>query len=221
MITTAVNYQALIEALPPGAVTILSSVNWDEYEDLLQEVGEASHLRLTYDNGRLQIMSLSPEHESIAGLLPYLILVLAEELDLNFLSLRSTTFRQRIKSKGTEPDDCYYFKNFKRIAGMKRIDLNTDPPPDLAIEIDICNSPLIKFPVYAAMGVPELWIHDGDEMRFYSLDIDGYAEIPRSQIFPFLDPQTVISFLRKGEEGAVVMAREFRIWVKAQKEKHQ
>lgn len=221
MISTAVNYQTLIDAMPPGAVTILSSVNWKEYEELLEEIGEASHIRLTYDNGRLQIISLSPEHETIAGLIPHLILVLAEELDLNFLSLRSTTFRQKVKSKGTEPDDCYYFENFKRVVGKKRIDLSTDPPPDLAIEIDISNSSLIKFPVYAAMGVPELWVHDGDEMRFYSLEIDDYVEIPHSRIFQFLDPQTVNSFLRKGEEGAVVMAREFRTWVKSQKEKQQ
>ncbi|MDX2041713.1 MAG: Uma2 family endonuclease [Acidobacteriota bacterium] len=216
MIATATDYKALIEMMPPGMVSTLSDVEWEEYEELLEDIGEATHLRLTYDNGRLQIMSLSPEHEGIAGLLPHLILVLAEELGLDFLGLGSTTFKQQLKGKGTEPDDCYYFKNFKKIAGKKRLDLSVDPPPDLAIEIDISNSSRAKFPVYAAMGVPEFWVHDGDEMRFYALDFDRYVEITHSELFPFLTPQTVAFFLRKGEEGAVTMSREFRKWVKAQ-----
>jgi len=221
MIATATDYKAFIDAMPAGTVTILSDVTWEEYEELLDDIGEASHLRLTYDNGRLQVMSVSPEHEGISRLFPSLILVLADELDMNYLSRGSTTFKQPSERKGTEPDDCYYFENFKRISGKKRIDLNVDPPPDLAIEVDITNPSLKKFSIYAAIGVPELWVHEGNEVRFYLLNFDEYVETAHSQLFSFLTPQTLISFLRKGEEeGAMVMAREFRKWVKTEKEKH-
>ncbi len=222
MIATATDYKALIEMMPPGMVSTLSDVEWEEYEELLEDIGEATHLRLTYDNGRLQIMSVSPEHEGISTLFAPLIFVLAEELELNYLSRGSTTFKQRSKKKGTEPDDCYYFENFKRISGKKRIDLSVDPPPDLAIEVDITNLSLKKFSIYAAIGVPELWVHEGDKIRFYVLNFDEYVESATSQLFPFLTPQTVFSFLQKGEEaGAMVMAREFRNWVKAQQGKQQ
>lgn len=222
MIATATDYKTLIESLPVGTVAILPDIDWEEYEELLEDVGEVRHLRLTYDNGRLQIMSVSPEHEGISTLFAPLIFVLAEELELNYLSRGSTTFKQRSKKKGTEPDDCYYFDNFKRISGKKRIDLSVDPPPDLAIEVDITNPSLKKFSIYAAIGVPELWVHEGSEMRFFILNFDEYVESASSQLFPFLTPQTVLSFLQKGEEmGALAMAREFRKWVKAQKEKQQ
>ena len=222
MTATATDYKTLIESLPSGTVTILPDVDWEDYEELLEDLVEASHLRLTYDNGRLQIMSVSPEHEGISTLFSPLIFVLAEELELDYLSRGSTTFKQPSERKATEPDDCYYFDNFKRISGKKRIDLRVDPPPDLVIEVDITHVSLNKFSIYATIGVPELWVHDGDEIRFYILNLDDYVESSSSQLFPFLTPQTVLSFLKKGEEeGATVMGREFRKWVRAQKEKTQ
>ncbi|HMV50635.1 MAG TPA: Uma2 family endonuclease [Blastocatellia bacterium] len=216
------DYLSLTRNLPPGGLVLLPDVAWNEYQALLNRVGEASHLRLSYNNGRLQIMSPSPEHEGIAGLLPPLIYVLAEECRLNYLSRRSTTLQKQGHQKGTEPDDCFYFKNFKLISGKKRIDLNVDPPPELAFEVDITNPSLNKFPIYAAIGVQELWRHTGQAVYFYRLEEGKYLEIDRSDLFPFLTPQDVFSFLSIGEaEGAIVMGAEFREWIKANKEKQQ
>lgn len=220
MIATAANCVRLIEAMPSGTVAILSDVEWEEYEKLLEDIGEARHLRLTYNNGNLQIMTLTLQHQTRSGLIPPLILILAEELDQNFLGLGSATFKHR--NKGTDPDDCYYFKNFKLIAGKKQLDLNTDPPPELAIEIDINNSSSIKFPVYATIGVSELWIQIEDEIRFYILDFDHYVESPNSRLFPLLPAQSLFSFLKKGEEeGAIAMGREFRKWIRTQRKTNQ
>src|SRR6266704_128399 len=151
---TDTDYAALIEAMPPGAVLTLQSIDWDEYEELLRELDERPGVRLTYDHGRLEIMTLSPEHELLAGLFPALILVLAEECGLNYLSYKSTTLRKRKKSRGAEADDCFYFRDFKRIADKKTLDLSVDPPPGLVIEIDISSGSISKFPIYAAVGVP-------------------------------------------------------------------
>jgi Uma2 family endonuclease len=218
MVPTGTDYLTLIEAMPPGTVVTFSDVSWDEYDELLRELDEQPYYRLTYDDGRLEVMTLSPEHESPAALLPHLILVIVEACNLDFLSLRSTTLRKKRKSKGTDPDDCFYFKEFKKIAGKKRLDLSVDPPPDLALEVDITSGSISKFPIYAAVGVPELWRHDGKKMIFYRLNGDEYAEISHSDLFPFLTPDVVLKFLEKGEaEGTLAMVREFRKWVSAHK----
>ncbi len=218
MVPKRIDYLAAIEAMPPGAVLTLDHVSWDEYDELLEELDEQPSYRLAYDNGRLEIMTVSAEHEGPAKLIPSLILILAEELNLNYLSRGSTTLRKRKKAIGKDPDDCYYFKDFKKIAGKKRLDLSVDPPPDLALEVDITHGSLSKFPIYAGVEVPELWRHDGKKMIFYRLFENGYIEIPHSDLFPFLTPDVVLTFLQRGEaEGAIVMVKEFREWVKANK----
>jgi Uma2 family endonuclease len=214
MVPTGTDYLTLIEAMPPGTVVTFSDVSWDEYDELLHELDGQRFYRLTYDDGRLEVMTVSSEHEFPANLLPHLILVLAEELNLDYLSCGSSTLRKKKKSKGTDPDDCFYFKEFKKIAGKKRLDLAVDPPPDLALEVDITSGSISKFPIYAAVGVPELWRHDGKQMIFYRLAGDEYIEIDHSVLFPFLTPGVVLEFLEKGEvEGTVAMVKEFRKWV--------
>jgi Uma2 family endonuclease len=218
MINAGIDYLTLIEALPPGAVLTLNNVAWEEYDALLHELIEQTHLRLTYDQGTLEIMTLSPEHERISDFFPHLILVLAQACRLNFIGCRSTTFRKQQKAKGTEPDDCYYFRDFKRIAGKKTIDLSVDPPPDLVFEVDISHQSISKFPIYASIGVPELWRYAGEKMRFYRLAGEDYVEITRSDLFPFLTPETLRTFLQRGEaEGTVVMVNEFSKWVRKHK----
>jgi Uma2 family endonuclease len=218
MIAAAPDYLKMIRSMPPGAVATLNHVSWAEYEALLEALDEQPRYRLSYDDGRLEIMTTSAEHEMPVGLIPHLILVMAEEMGLNFLSLRSTTLRKQQKAKGSDPDDCYYFKDFKRVAGKKRIDLTVDPPPDLAIEIDVTSRSLSKLPIYAAIGVPEFWRYYRDRVQFYRLADDTYQEVSHSGLFPFLTPEVLLAFLRKGTlEGALPMVKEFRVWVKANK----
>jgi len=218
MVTTETDYLTMIQAMPPGTILTLSNVSWDEYDELLEELKEQPYYRLTYDNGRLEIMTVSAEHEGPAKLIPHLIAVIAEELDIDFLSRGSTTLRKKKKSKGTDPDDCYYFKDYKKISGKKRIDLSVDPPPDLAIEVDVTSGSLSKFPIYAAVGVPELWRYKNEKMKFYRLSGDEYDEITHSDLFPFLTPDVVLEYLQKGEnDGTVAMVKEFRKWGKAHK----
>lgn len=204
---------------PPGSAMILQHVSWEEYERYLHAVDRKVHVRLSYDEGRLEIMSLSPEHELIGGLFPHLIFVLAQECALKFLSLRSTTMRKRPKAKGLEPDDCYYFNNLAAIRQLKRMDMEVTPPPDLALEIDITNPSLSKEPIYAALGVPELWRHTGKSMHFFRLEESGYLEIERSALFSFLTPEAVQKALLQGElTDVTTMAEEFRAWVRAHKQ---
>lgn len=218
MVPTGTEFLPLIESLPPGAVLTLSEVPWQEYDALTEELMGDRTVQLTYDSGRLEIMTLSPEQEKPVHLLPYLIMVLAEACNLDYLSYGSSTIRKRKNAKGTEPDDCFYFGDFKRVSGNRTIDRSVDPPPDLAFEMDITSGSIGKFPIYAALEVPELWRHSGQHPTFYRLAEDGYDEITHSDQFPFLTPDIVFAFLQQGEaEGTIAMIRAFRIWVEANK----
>jgi hypothetical protein len=92
--------------IPSGQRLVLGGVPWQSYERLLRVFADR-HLRITYDRGALEIMSLSPEHERFKCLLSYFILVLIEELAWNMASFGSMTFKRKKRRRALEPDECY------------------------------------------------------------------------------------------------------------------
>ncbi len=208
-----VDHLDVIATLPPGSRIIMPDVSWDEYERLLTQLDDKARFRLSYDHGRLEIMTLSPRHEGFKVLFTHLIAVLTQELDLDWISFGSTTFKAKPSERGTEPDDCFYIRNADQVAGKDEIDLATDPPPDLAIEVDITNPSLNKFPIYQSLGVTELWRHDGEKVQFYRLTEDGYEVMENSDLFPFLPAEVLPKFLHQGRfKGGNTMIRAFRRW---------
>lgn len=123
-------------SVPPGQRVLLHEVSWQEFESILDELGHRS-ARIAYDNGILEITTPLPEHEDDKEIIGDLIKALLEELDIEFRSLGSTTYKNQAMLQGIEPDQCFYIQNESAIRGKKRLDLTVDPPPDLAIEIDI------------------------------------------------------------------------------------
>lgn len=216
MNAVAVGYQATIENLSPEMPLVLKNIGWDEYVRISDEIGQRPGARVTFDQGRLEIMTLSPEHEAPSRLFTHLISVIVEEMGLDYISLGSTTLRLKKISGGLEPDDCYYIGDFSAVAGIKKMDLTVYPPPDLAIEVDISHASHSKFRIYAGLGVKELWLFDGKVLEFHSLAESGYVAIQASGLFPFLTPDELPTFLEKGlNEGIVSMRRAFREWVQA------
>lgn len=212
-------YSDLILSLPAGARLSLEDIGWQEYEDLLAELDEKPHLRLTYDHGDLDIMTLSPEHEGYSRLFTHFIQVLTEETETDFIALGSTTLRDHLVESGVEADDCYYIGEFADVVEKKRLDLSQDPPPDLAVEIDITNRSLGKLPIYALLRVKEVWRFDGSQMRFYLLIGSQYVEQEQSDRFPFLTSEVLKPFLEQGRKrGINAMRRAFRDWVQANKQ---
>jgi Uma2 family endonuclease len=208
----------VLAAWPPGSRIVMPDVPWEEYEHLLTQLPDNAQFRLSYDQGKLEIMTLSPRHEGFKVLFTHLIAVLTQELDWDWISFGSTTFKAAPNERGTEPDDCFYIKNADKVAGKDVLDLATDPPPDLAIEVDITNPSLDKFPIYESLRVAELWRHDGDKVQFYRLTDAGYVAIPTSDLFPFLPADVLPRFLQQGRfKGGNAMIRAFRKWVQANK----
>ncbi len=217
MIAVSTDYLSIINTLPPGATTIFRNVSWEDYETLLDEITDEPHIRISYDDGVLQIMTISTDHEELTVLISIFIRVIEDELRLPIQSYRSATFKKDRKRKGTEPDDCFYIQNADKVIG-KKLDIQTDPPPDLAIEVDLSSPSLLKFPIYAALGVPELWRYKNDDVKFYKLMDEEYEETDRSLAFPFLTSEVLTQFLLRGiTDGQTVAKWAFADWVKVNK----
>jgi Uma2 family endonuclease len=206
-----------VQHTPVGHCLRLSSVDWPTYSRLLRIFAERPGMRLTYDRGELEIMSPLLQHDDGSWFLGDMVFILTEELGLPLKRGGSTTMRRRKRKKGIEADTCYWIANAHRMAGRLRLDLRTDPPPDLAIEVDVTRSSLNRMDIYAALRVPEVWRLDGDVLSFHVLDeADVYQVAAFSRSFPLVTPADLLGFLQMarqaGDENAVT--RQFRAWVR-------
>ena len=209
-----VSHVEFMKEMPEGARLFVSDVPWNDYEYLLGEISENSSVRLSYDQGDLEFMTLSPQHENLKVLFGHFLFVLAELLNKNLIGLGSTTFKLPEAARGTEPDDCYYINRAESIEGKTTIDLSIDPGPDLVVEIDLTHPSLNKLPIYASLDVTEVWRFDGEKMRFYGLKQGQYAEINNSELFPFLTATKLTEFLGEANfRNVIPVVRAFREWV--------
>ena len=196
----------------------LSGISWNTYETLLKELSHR-RLRLTYNRGNLEIMVPSPEHELYKEVLGRFVETLAEELEIRIYPLGATTFK-RPELVGAEPDKCFYIRNLSAVKGKKRIALDRDPPPDLVVEIDITSSSEIRFPVYADLGVPEIWRYDGNSFTVYQLQVREYIPCEQSLAFPNLPITEITNFLQQAMTmDYLELVGSFRRWVKSQIQK--
>lgn len=194
---------------------ILQSVSWDFYERILEEFADSNALHFAYDDGFLEVEVPLFEPESANRILQNLVTTICVEKEINVINAGSTTFCKRAKAKGVEPDTCFYIQNEVKIRGKMDIDLNQDPPPDLVIEIDVRSPSLNKMPIYAALGVSEVWLYKGDKIEFYKLYGEFYQETSDSLVFPMLSSKKATEFLQKGlTESSSKWFKEVREWIK-------
>lgn len=209
--TLTAEYREAIDHLPNGATLVFRDVPWEEYERLVEDLLERPGLRVTYDEGRLEIMSPLPEHEEYKEFILSIARALSEVQGLTLETRGSATWKRKIFRKGTEPDTCFYVANASRIIGRRTIDLESDPPPDVAVEIDITNETLSKFPIYAALGVPEIWRYDGNAAVFYELRGDTYHVVSESRFFAGLAPELLAGALEESKTmGQTAALQNFR-----------
>jgi Uma2 family endonuclease len=202
--------------IPPGQRLWLKNISWQAFEAILDELGDHRGARLAYDNGTLEIMMPLPEQEDDKEIVGDLVKALLEELDIEFRSLGSTTFKHQQIAQGLEPDQCFYIQNKAQIRGKKRIDLAIDPPPDLAIEIDITSR--THPTIYAALKVPELWQFSEGKLQISCLRNDRYTEVAESPNFPNLPLIEIIpKYLEQSKtSGRNSTLKAFRQWIRQQ-----
>src|SRR4028119_2256465 len=200
---------------PAEQRTVLRNISWQTFETLLKETGEDRGSRFAYDCGTLEIMTPLYEHENPKIQFDRFILVLAEKLEIEIKSAGSTTLKRRIANRGIEPDNCYYIQNEIAVRGRQELDLETDLPPDLAIEIDISSSSVNKLGIYSALGVPELWRYNGRVLKFYQLVEREYVECEFSIAFPIVSVTDMSRVIEQSKTtGEIALLKSFRAWVR-------
>ncbi|MEM6501329.1 MAG: Uma2 family endonuclease [Cyanobacteria bacterium P01_C01_bin.89] len=196
---------------------LLQGVSWSTYQGLVCDLAEKPGKRLTYDHQWLEIMTPLPEHEANKRLLGRIVEATTEELGLEIYSLGSTTWSREDLQRGLEPDECYYITSEAQVRGKTDIDLTIDPPPDLAIEIDITSSSLNRLEIYASLGIKEVWRFDGESLFVYVLKGDRYETGAQSTVLPVLNTEKLLETLKGRDRlGENALIRELRRWINQQ-----
>ncbi|NET57186.1 MAG: Uma2 family endonuclease [Symploca sp. SIO2E6] len=196
--------------LSPGSHLLIKEVSWEQYESLLQELGEERCIpRINYSKGILEFMSPLPAHERPHRIIGYIVTAILDAQGRDWEDFGSTTFK-KLKQAGVEPDTCFYINNAKRVKSLQRIDLEIDPPPDLAIEADITSKTTLE--VYEAIRAPEVWIFINNQLKILVLQQSGYVESRISPTFPDLDVVEMIPRLVQDAftQGTSKMLRALR-----------
>jgi len=179
------------EHLPNGATLVIDQVSWDDYVLLLEAFEDRAGLRVSYDCGSLEIMSPSNRHGRYEILIDQLVTAFCEMFEIKCEGYGRATWKRESVAKGIEPDGAFYIRNLDRVIGIEELDLESDPPPDIAVEVDVTRNSLKKFPIYAALGVSEVWRYNGKICRFYALSEGRFVEIPSSNFLPGLTGQMI------------------------------
>ncbi len=196
---------------------LIHNINWQLFESLLDAMTHNNSSRISYNKGTLEFMSPLWFHESTNRRIEAMILALTEELNMPLEMAGSLTLKRADMVVGKEPDSCYYIQNAAKIRGKINIDLSMDPPPDLAIEIDISRSSLNQLEIYGKLGVKEVWIYDGNNMRFYQLENEQYINNETSLTFPIVYGKKVIEYLSECQTIGVPLAvRNIKLWIQKQ-----
>jgi Uma2 family endonuclease len=201
-----------------GQSLVLHDISWQSYKDICAALPE-KYLHLSYDRGTLEFMVLSTAHERSKSLIGLLIFVLAEELDRVIGSFGSFTHQRQDLLRGLEPDQCYYLAHFKKVQKKRQIDLSQDPPPDLAVEIEISRSQVDRMGIYQVLKIPEIWRFDGRKLLVHVLKNGRYQVQRASPSFPEITVGDLVRFMESGfKKGDRAMVRAFRPWVRRQVE---
>ena len=200
---------------------VLNDVSWDSYEKIL-EAFEERRFPHTYADGTLEIMTSTPEHELTKKILARFIENLSIELKVRITSSGSATLKRQLKQRGLEPDESYYVTNYAAVRGLKRLNLNLHPPPDLVVEVDVSRKSLDRLEPYAKLGVPEIWQHDRKGIRFLKrISTTSYRAAKHSCAFPVVGSDDIQRFLKLGDKlDEFDLVNEFIAWARELARKH-
>jgi Uma2 family endonuclease len=170
----------LTTAQTDGDYVVLRNVSWELYQ-ALRDDPERDGVRMTYYQGVLELMSPSGPHERLNRTLGGLVETWCEAHEIPYANFGSTTYREEHAKAGLEPDTCYYIQHEAEMRNNEEVDLSRDPPSDLALEVDIKSSTKGRMPIYAELGVPEVWRLTADSLRMYRLR--GYPKRVQNALF--------------------------------------
>ena len=205
--TVTIPIQAI--ELAPSSQIVIPNLSWQDFERLLEDLGEKRKTRVTYYQGTLEIMSPLALHERPHRIIAYIITTILEIQGRNWEDFGSTTFKRK-DIAGVEPDTCFYIQNANQVKGCTQMDLTIYPPPDLAVESDVTSITTLN--AYTSLGVPEVWIYTNRQLTIYILQANEYVESLLSPTFPNLPITELIPQLvqKAINDGTSQMLRELR-----------
>lgn len=213
-LTIAPRYREIAETLSPEQTLVLNNASWEDYEEISKDFNEAGGFRLIYNNGKLQIMTVSVRHEYYAEFLKRLVDRLSFQLRQKILFFGSATMKKRGLLKGCEPDAEFFVSRAELVSGNIKFDIGKIPP-DIVVEIDVYHTSEEKFEMYAAFGVPEFWLYDEKVLKIYRLENDSYKEIENSLELPNLTAELLTEFLNRSQtEDQFELLTEFENWLR-------
>jgi Uma2 family endonuclease len=200
--------------IQPGQQLLLEDVSWQQFENILAELGEHRAARISYSHGFLEIMVPLPEHEKAKEIIGDIVKILLNQLSINYDALGSTTLKNEKMSQGVEPDTCFYIQNQAAVLGKNRINLSVDPPPDLAIEIDLTSR--TQLDNYQILGVPELWRYGKQGLQINVLQGGKYVESNFSPTFSDIPMiELVNQYVQQSQVvGSSQAIQAFRNWLR-------
>ncbi|HMS40264.1 MAG TPA: Uma2 family endonuclease [Pyrinomonadaceae bacterium] len=218
MITaTVTNYYEIVSKLPAGSEIILRGQTFEDYEEIIEEIGENGGVRVQFDGEHLKIMTLSARHEKYVRLIERMIDNVSMRKRIKILSFGSTTMKSFGGKRGSEPDCSFYIQNADVVARKSSIDFSRDVPPDVVVEVDIHHDSLDKFSIYSSLRVPEFWLFNGESLKIFRLENEKYFEVEKSLALPILSADILTNFLKQLEDSdQFEILLEFEKWLENQ-----
>jgi len=212
-----VRFSLNLDALEPGVPVCLTNLSWDDYESLLEIVGDR-HPRTCYADGEYEILMRTSTHAILVAIFCQFIWNLLDELDLPRKSIGACTLRRDDLGIAIEPDSSFYLENELPVRGKLSLDFSVDPPPDLAIDVEVTGSVEKRMRIYAALRVPEVWRCKEDSLIVNRLaEIGEYEVVERSRFFPQVPLNELVRFVKQYDQmGELELMRSFRQWVRKQ-----
>ena len=211
----AINYLHIAEEMEPGEVRVFHNVAWEEYERLHSQLPPDSKLvRISYGDQTMQLLSTSTEHEAYAHFINGMVSVLSLRLRIDIRFFGSATIKKSRKRKGLEPDACFYVQTVPQLGNRNELNFAVDPPPDVALEVDIHHGSIPKLPIYAGLGISEVWRYDGRNITILLLQQDHYVEAAAGRALPMLTPEVLTRFLKQMQDENEFQAMiAFEDWI--------
>lgn len=196
---------------------VLHNLSWQQFENILANLGDRRSARIAYYDHVLEIMTPLPEHEYFKTAISIMVEDAAALLEYDYECYGSSTWKRQIMQAGVEPDNCFYFQHEALVRGKLHFDLDKDPPPDLVLEVDLTSKSIPRLPLYARLGVPEIWQYEDGVLTIYQLQQGEYQTSPTSSIFPQLNilelPQLIEQYRPQGRRAFRQAVKE---WIQTQ-----
>ena len=218
---TVLDLQELLNGATPDESKVLYGVSWEEYVEFTKATLDETNLELTYNRGVLKVnMGQGFRHENLSRFLNSLITTVSLILRVRIIPVGSMTLTSSRVRKGADPDESYYIQNAHRASFKQELfDDATDTPPDIVVEIDETHKSEDKFEIYAAFGIKEFWLYDGEVLRIFELSDTGeYLLSKNSLALPSLTAKVLTEFLNRSQrEDQFKVLLDFEKWLQENK----